>query len=219
VCVLRNGIDLERFTGVTAVDVRSEFDLADADVVIAMVANIHPRKNHGLALRALASLPANRHVGLLLLGDAPHAHLDYRLGLERLVDELELVGVRFVPGRRDIPGLLLGCDIGLLSSTAESGPLAVLEYMAAGLPFVATRVGQVTRDIAGTGAGLVVDAGDVDGFAAGLARLVAMTVPERTAMGVVGHRVAAEQFSLDANVDRLEEIYGELAGAAAPRSE
>ena len=45
--------------------------------------------------------------------------------------------------RSDVPSILSGCDIGVLSSASEGMPLALLEYGVAGLPTVATRVGQV----------------------------------------------------------------------------
>jgi glycosyltransferase involved in cell wall biosynthesis len=215
VTVQRNAVDLDRFARATPVDVRAELALADADVVIAMVAHIHPRKNHALVLHAMASLPPEVRAGLVLLGDVAAEHRDYRRGLERLVDERGLSGVRFVTGRSDIPEVLLGCDIGVLSSSAESGPLAVLEYMAAGLPFVATRVGQVTRDLALTDAGgIVVEAGDAEGFAAALRRVVAMPASARAAMGAAGRRVVADQFSIDANVDEVEALYRRLAAGS-----
>jgi glycosyltransferase involved in cell wall biosynthesis len=113
----------------------------------------------------------------------------------------------------------LGCDIGVLSSTAESGPLAVLEYMAAGLPFVATRVGQITRDVEGSGAGIVVDAGDLEAFREALSRLVGMSDDERSAIGALGRHMVEDQFSIEANVERLEQVYRGLAGTRSSSSE
>jgi glycosyltransferase involved in cell wall biosynthesis len=48
----------------------------------------------------------------------------------------------YVLGRRaDIPEILACCDIAVLPSRAEGLPNAVLEYMAAGLPTIVSRVG------------------------------------------------------------------------------
>jgi glycosyltransferase involved in cell wall biosynthesis len=219
ITVLRNALDLTRFVQARAVDVRTAFDLPHADVVIAMVANLHPVKNHRLAIEASSALPEGSRVGLLLIGATPEARSEYRRSLERLVDEAGFEGARFVAGRRDIPELLLGCDIGVLSSTAESGPLAVLEYMAAGLPFVATRVGQITRDVEGSGAGIVVDAGDLEAFREALSRLVGMSDDERSAIGALGRHMVEDQFSIEANVERLEQVYRGLAGTRSSSSE
>ncbi|WP_421121279.1 glycosyltransferase [Aquihabitans daechungensis] len=54
----------------------------------------------------------------------------------------------------DAPGVLAGADAALLSSKNETGPLVVLEYMASGLPFVATDVGEITHAVRDLGVGL-----------------------------------------------------------------
>jgi glycosyltransferase involved in cell wall biosynthesis len=59
-----------------------------------------------------------------------------------LRDELGLrERVLFLGSRADIVELLAGADFAVLCSKTESGPLALVEYAASGLPFVSTRVG------------------------------------------------------------------------------
>src|SRR3546814_4809262 len=49
--------------------------------------------------------------------------------------------VRFLGSREDVPSLVAGSDIGVLCSHEEGFSNAILEYMQAGLPVVATDVG------------------------------------------------------------------------------
>ena len=64
-------------------------------------------------------------------------------------------------GRRlDVPDLLAALDVAVCSSDYEGSPLSVMEYMEAGLPIVATRVGGVPDLIDDGVHGLLVEPGD-----------------------------------------------------------
>src|SRR5260370_24330005 len=63
-------------------------------------------------------------------------------GLRTLAAELGIENDVFFIGRCDnVANLLFASDIGVLRSKAEGFPNAILEYMAGGLPGVATDVG------------------------------------------------------------------------------
>ena len=68
--------------------------------------------------------------------------------------------------------LLFASDIGVLSSKAEGFANAILEYMAAGLPVVATDVGGVREAIRRRRNGLLVPSGDDEKMAEGIIRLL-----------------------------------------------
>jgi glycosyltransferase involved in cell wall biosynthesis len=70
----------------------------------------------------------------------------------------------------DVPGFLAGLDVFCLPSRAEGLPLALLEAMMAGLPCLATAVGEVAA--AARDAALVVPPGDVDALTQALRRLL-----------------------------------------------
>jgi len=68
---------------------------------------------------------------------------DLKSGLIQRQRELELDKDVFLLGsRQDVPGLLAAADIYVNSSLWEGTPVSVLEAMAAGLPVVATTVGE-----------------------------------------------------------------------------
>ncbi|WP_138734801.1 glycosyltransferase family 4 protein, partial [Modestobacter excelsi] len=71
----------------------------------------------------------------------------------------------------DVPAFLAGLDLFCLPSRREALPLALLEAMAAGLPCVATDVGDVAVAVGGDA--VVVPAGDAGSLAGALSVLLA----------------------------------------------
>lgn len=92
--------------------------------------------------------PEHPQARLVLAGEG-----DQRPKIEAKIDEHQLHAVVNLLGARDdIPVLLRSADVFVSSSANEGLPIAVLEAMAAGLPIVATKVGdipQVVREQAG----------------------------------------------------------------------
>lgn len=132
---------------------REKEGISSETTVFVSVARFHPQKNHALLLKAFAQGPGKLESTLLLLaGDGP-----LRERSERLVRTLGIENrVRFLGVRRDVPDLLSACDVSVLSSDWEGKPLAGMESMAAGLPFVSTPAGGVTEIVSHGVDGLLV---------------------------------------------------------------
>jgi glycosyltransferase involved in cell wall biosynthesis len=109
-------------------------------LLVCMVANFTEEKDHETLLRAwsrvIQKLDARyTNAKLILAGRFDRACA----AAKSLTTELEIEGsVMFLGQVSDISGLLNAVDLGILSSHSEGLPNAVLEYMAAGLPVVAT---------------------------------------------------------------------------------
>ena len=86
------------------------------------------------------------------------------LGLER--------NFLFLGRRADIPEILACCDIAVLPSRAEGLPNAVLEYMAAGLPVIVSRVGGNAELVEDGVTGLLVPPEDSAALSAALLKLL-----------------------------------------------
>ena len=85
-------------------------------------------------------------------------------------------------------------------------PLKLFEYMAAGKAIVATALNQAAEVIQDGHNGLLVKAGDVNGFAEAMLALLKDSV-KRGRLGQNARQRAVEQFSWDQYTKRLEDIY------------
>jgi glycosyltransferase involved in cell wall biosynthesis len=106
---------------------------------LAVVNRLDPEKNTGVLLEALARV--RREVpdaSLVVVGDGPE-----RAALEARATALGLGGAAAFLGELDrVPALLPMCEIGALVPTSNEGTSnTLLEYMAAGLPVMATDCG------------------------------------------------------------------------------
>jgi glycosyltransferase involved in cell wall biosynthesis len=107
--------------------------------------------------------------------------------------------------RSDIPEILAASDVFLLSSTREALPLAVLEAMAAGLPVVATNVGDLPMIVKEGVTGLLVNPDDERAFANALFELLS-DANRAKELGSRGRKLA-EGFSVEAMVRAYESLY------------
>jgi glycosyltransferase involved in cell wall biosynthesis len=97
----------------------------------------------------------------------------------------------------------------VLSSTAEGFSNSILEYMAAGRPVVATKVGGAGEAVLEGETGYLVDAGDDRLMATRLIELL-QRPDSAQAMGEFGRRVVVEKFSSNAQLRRAENLYESL---------
>jgi glycosyltransferase involved in cell wall biosynthesis len=209
---LYNGVDVERFAGVTPAEVASverELALADAHPRILTVAVLRPGKGVDTMLDALPAVRAGFPTACYLVaGDGAE-----RPALERRARRLGVHRhVRFLGSRADVPRLLALADVAVLPSQADLLPTAVIEAMAAATPVIASGVGGIPEIIEDGLTGRLVPPGDPAALARACRELLA--APARAAeIAERARAVAHDRFSLDRQVDRLAEIYGELLDA------
>ena len=173
------------------------------DVPLALaVGRLIEQKDHETLLRAFALVHAQLpEARLAILGSGP---LEQRT--RSLVQELGLSGVVVLPGRTEIRDWLQRADVFVHTSRWEGFGIVLLEAMLAGLPVVATRVSAVPEVVADGETGALVEAGDAEGVARELGRLLAD--PERSArLGAAGLERARVEFSVERMVQRTIEVY------------
>lgn len=184
ISVIENAIALERIRNAAPLDIRAELGIPASCLLGLMVANLRPEKGVDVLLDAVARVRATRPFKLLLAGARVEPNF------ERLRAQCERLGltdtVLFLGSRPDVDRLSRSADFAVLSSHTESGPLALVEYMAAGLPFVATRVGEIGRELSSRGTPGFVPPSDAGAFAAELERLLALGDDERRQRGARG---------------------------------
>jgi glycosyltransferase involved in cell wall biosynthesis len=205
-----NGLDMDRLkvrAGLKREEALAAFGLAPTRRYISIVANLrNPVKDHPTFLRAAARVRAAvPDAGFVIAGEG-----ELMEGLRELAVQLGIQDDVFFIGRCDsVADLLFASDVGVLSSKAEGFANAILEYMAAGLPVVATDVGGAREAIAEGETGYVVASGDDEKMAERIIEL--LDEPERgRAMGERGQLLVAEQFSCDRHLQKTLELYDEL---------
>jgi len=134
--------------------------------------------------------------------------------LARIEPELRALAshVRLLPAcpREQVVELYRQADVFVLPTYREGFPNVVLEAMAAGLPVVATPVGAIPDAIEPGREGLLVPPRDAKALRDAIAQLV--RDPDlRLAMGRRARERVEREFSRDAVLRRLGEIYDELA--------
>ena len=192
------------------VELRARCNVAPDDIVIGVVANLYPVKNHAMLVRAAARLKESwPRVKFVIVGEG-----DERQRLAAEISERGLDGQVIMPGRiLHEPGLPGVFDIAVLTSREEGFPNFVVEAMAAGRAVVATRVGGVPDAVVHGETGLLVASGDDSGLAAALDRL--LREPDtQDRMRVAGSQRARTLFHADGVMTSLTRLYERLASPA-----
>ena len=173
---------------------------------IGMIARLDLVKGHAILLDAALTL-APRVPGLKILCAGEGRQRDF---LARRLEMPGLGGVVHLLGRvTDRWAFLSSCRIGVVASIgSEAVSRASLEWMAAGRPLIATRVGGIPDLVEDGVTGLLVPAGDAGALAAALKTL--LDDPARAeAMGRAARERWEKHFSLAPFFFRTEAVYEE----------
>jgi glycosyltransferase involved in cell wall biosynthesis len=213
-----NGLDLNRLK--VPLELRRAEALAafglpldSARRFITIVANLHnPVKDHPMFVRAAARVRAAvPDAAFVIAGEG-----DLMGGLRDLAVQLGIAQEIFFIGRCDnVANLLFASDVGVLSSKAEGFSNAILEYMAAGLPVVATDVGGVREAIVEGETGFVVPAGDDQKMAERIIEVLGDSERARN-MGRQGKSIVAQKFASEHHLRNTLELYDELLSMPHP---
>jgi glycosyltransferase involved in cell wall biosynthesis len=214
--VIRSGVRVEEFRAAARVRDGARRALADAigaptgAPIVGMVACLKPQKAPLDFVAAAARVAAVRlDARFVVAGDGElRDEVEDRVAAAGLGGRFHLLG-----WRRDIPRLMAGLDVVVLTSLWEGLPRVVPEAIAAGRPIVATAVdgtGEILRD--GVNA-LVTAPRDPEGIATRILRLLAdPSLGE--AISARAQPLLAE-FDIDAMVRAQEDLYRRLLEARA----
>ncbi len=203
--VIPNGFDMQKFRP----DPRARARLAAAfgigldAPVVAMVARLHPMKSQETLVAAFrTALDRGAHARLLLVGQGlaspPPA-------LRNLIATLPEGSVVLSDHRDDLDAWLPGVDILALSSRwGEAFPNVLGEAMAAGVPCVATDVGDSAMIVGDTGA--VAPPGDAAAFSDALLKLLRLSPERRRALGETARERINDHFALATVRAQYEEL-------------
>lgn len=216
--VVPNGIDPGRFApGVPDPVVRARWKIPEGPV-LGFVGGLRPW--HGVeALPSLLERLSSRHpaAALVIVGDGP-----LRPSLERTLDGLGIRQRAIFTGavhHAEIPGLIRLFDVALapyppLDHAFYFSPLKLFEYMACGVPVVASRSGQIGEVIEDGATGMLYPPGDFEAMAAACDQLLSDPAGRR-AMGDRAAERILGAYTWDHNARRAMEIARNAAGRMA----
>lgn len=210
VIFIPNGIATPQVS--SGVELRTELGIDDEAWVIGSVGYMRPQKRYDVLIRAAAKLRdrGREDFRVVIVGDGVEED-----ALRGLVDQLGLDRfVCFLGQREDIPNVLGLFDLTVNSSDFEGSPLSIMEYMAAELPVVATRVGGNPDLITDGEGGYIVEPGSPEQLVAAIERVISDPEGARR-MGAENHRRRELEFDISTTVSRFEQLYEELMARSA----
>jgi glycosyltransferase involved in cell wall biosynthesis len=200
--VIPNGFDLARFRPDPGarVRIRTELGIPSDAPVVGLVARFDPNKGHATFAAAARRLAGGRPgTRFVLVG----AGIDATNPVVAEIPGAHLLGVR-----TDVAAVVAALDVAVSASSSEGFSNTLGEAMAAGVPCVATDVGDSATIVGDTGA--LVPPDDPAALAAGIESLLARTPEERAAGGARARDRVAANWSLPVVARRFEDLYGEV---------
>ena len=212
ITVIYNGLDHRPYRSLSS-DMRRQrrrqWNVADNETLIGSVANLRDVKNVDSFVRAAACLdrefPGLKYV---VVGDGAD-----REKLKNLIDSLSLTDKFHLVGRyTDIIPCLAAFDIAVMCSSFESFSNSLIEYMAAGLPIVASHVGGNSEAVSHNENGLLYPVDNEKELANGLRRLLSDR-QLAAGLGQSAKKSAFDRFSSEAYIRNHEAYYTNLVKA------
>ena len=205
---ISNGIAVARYAHPVAGSIPG-FEQRKGEVVIGTIAGLRAVKALPALVRAFATLPG--HTRLVIVGEGPERGV--------ILGEAERLGVAdrlTMPGFLSEPHRYVGLfDIMALSSLSEQQPIAVMEAMAAGLPVVATAVGDIAEMV--SSANRFAISSETLRYREAMERLVADALLRRQ-IGTANREKALADFDEVAMVGAYATLYGGALGIPLGRS-
>ena len=198
--VLRNGVDLQRFTPQNQAEARLKLGLPTGQLLLS-VGYLIERKGHHLAIEALTQLP---EATLAIVGDG-----EERDNLRQQAQALSVSERVIFAGARpqtELKDWYSAADMLLLCSSREGWANVLLESMACGTPVVATAVGGTPEVVQSPIAGRIIRERTVAALVEGIKSL-SNDYPDRAAV-----RKYAEQFDWDMTTQGQIELFRSVCG-------
>ncbi|MEM7070358.1 MAG: glycosyltransferase [Pseudomonadota bacterium] len=206
-----NGLDLPKLNDLNMrQQSRSKLKLEAHQHAMIMIANLIPYKGHLDLLEACAQLSDRDDWRLLLVGATETRYLPYQQRLKNYCQTKNIDDkVWFLGQHLDVWPLCFACDLGLLTSHEEGFSNAILEYMAASIPVIATDVGGNSEAVIHQKTGLIVPPKSPDKLKNAIETILDHQSLKHD-MGQAGIAHLRKHFTFKQNVDALEQLYDHL---------
>ena len=206
IIVIPNGVDLPEVNKEIGNHLRQVLGINPNQCMFFYAGRLNYEKGPDLLLQAFSKvIEVTPDAKLVLAGDGP-----LRTELESLVRQLDIENnVVFLGVRNDVPAMMMGADVFVLSSRSEGMPNAVLEAMALSTPVVAFNVGGVKELLQDGLTGRLSSPDNPDALAMAMIEL-AMNGDERKELALAGKKFVDENYKLDKISKRYEDLLSSL---------
>ena len=211
--IVYNGVDTNRFKERVEEgdEVRAQLSVEPFEILIGLIGNIIPRKAQDFFLKGFAKAKQLRPdiaVKVLLVGR--HLNKQFSIYLRKLVTDLDLhSNVIFHKFSDEIPNILSGLDIFVISSKSEGFCRSLLEAMSCGLPIIASKINEIEEAVGDKKNAILVGINDIDEMVSAIIKLCEDS-SLRYEMGMLNRKIVVKQFSLSSHVVAVESIYDGL---------
>lgn len=207
VTIIRSAVNVDDINATPDCEAfREEFAIDTGDFVVAVVAQLIPRKGHRFLFDVIPNL-RDTHPGIrvVVLGDGSGEG-----DLRALAAQLNLGGTVQFAGFRDDLDNYLGCfDLLVHPATQEGLGVAMLKAAAAAVPVVAFDIAGAKEAVIHGRTGVLVPPGDVRVLQKALALMIEEPVM-RQELGQAGRQRIQDEFSVDIMVESHIELYKSL---------
>jgi glycosyltransferase involved in cell wall biosynthesis len=204
--VVHNGIDLDHFSRLVPERGRIFPGMENCRLIVC-TGNMHSDvKGHPTLIEAARRICSKfPQVKFVLIGDG-----EKRAEFESRVSKFGLQpNFVFLGSRQDVSEILACCDMAVLPSQAEGFSNALLEYMAAGLPTIATDIGG-SREVIENGLnGLLVKPNEPAALADAISSLLE-NPPFAYQLGAAGRERVRRHFDFAQLTSKVDALYTEL---------
>jgi L-malate glycosyltransferase len=204
VMYLPNGIDCDRFADPPDRALLAALGLDKDGPVVGTVAALRQEKNLKRLIRVFAALPKELGVRLVIVGDGPE-----RNALSDGAASLGAAHRVVMAGALASPERILGrFDVFALTSDTEQMPNSILEAMSAGLPIVATDVGDLKQMVAPENAPFVLPCDPETGLSDALLCLLRDS-EQRKQIGARNRTHVRSHYPLTAMIERYDALFSD----------
>jgi len=189
-------------------NLRSELDVDPSTFLIGAIGNINPIKGYDVLIDSFAGVHENRPDSkLVIAGSELDSQRRYAKRIRSKIRTHDLESaVEFLGWRSDIPRILSGLDLLVVSSRSETGPMVALEAMAMECPVVSTRVGAVAEQAVDGRHLWLVEPEDVLELETAILDAISAT-GNSDDLTASARKLVEENFSLDSSIDSHLHLY------------
>ncbi len=202
------GIDIDKFSSQSKLH-SSLFSKGNREKRIGIVGRLDPVKGHFGFLKAMALVREKiSDIEVLVVGKEENVK---EIELKHLAKDLSIQrNILFIGYTKNVPEIMANCAIGVISSVAsEATSRVLLEWMAAGKPVVATKIGVIPEIVQDGGTGFLVSPDNPQEMADKIVFLL-QNKDRLESMQTLSRKLIEEKFSEEIFIEKTEQVYKEM---------